>query len=407
LATKSRIPHDIVAEELILGATMLKPEQISEIAPDLDESDFYSTRHAAVWAAFRQMWEVEGIKPDAITLTHATNLRLGPNSVDPSYLTGLLANCVIPNRSHVEILKSAKAGRDIISNCQEALSSVSAGADPYEIAEEMDHFVSTIGQSSADPESMTLWELSEIKESAAPVIIPGILKRDWCALIVAAEGAGKAVLMRSMAMATAQGVHPFTHEPIEPHRVLVVDAENPLEAIVNPGIILETTLMNTVPDYDETRFRVWRQKRGIDVRNRQDRANFIREIKFQKPELVCIGPLNKIHRAKGGERYEDTAGEVIDILDDLRAKFEFALVVEHHAPKGEGGAKRQLVPMGSQRWMGWPELGIGLRENELVSTTNDVEQFRKPRLVSHWPDHILRDPRYVISGVWDDGRPGF
>lgn len=407
MATKSRIPHSVEAEETLLGATMLWPDKLSDLAADLDASDFYSSKHQAIWAAFLKMWGTDGIKPDAVTLTHESNLRLGPNAIDPSYLTGLLSNCVGVQRQHVEILKSTKAGRDIISQCQEALSSVSAGADPYEIAEELDHFVSTIGSSGVDPESMTFWELSEIKESAAPVIIPGILKRDWCALIVAAEGAGKAVLMRSMAMATAQGVHPFTHDRIEPHRTLFCDFENPIEAIVNPGIILETTLMQTVPDYDETRFRVWRQKRGIDIRNRQDRANLVREIRFQKPELVCIGPLNKTHRRHGRENYEDTANEVIDILDDLRTRHDFALVVEHHAPKGEGGAKRQLVPMGSQRWMGWPELGIGLRENELVSTTNDVEPFRKPRLVSHWPDHILRDPRYVISGIWDEGRPGF
>jgi hypothetical protein len=407
LPTKSAIPHDTEAEETILASTMLWPEKVSDLAPDLDAEDFYVPKHQAIWAAYRQMWERDGLKPDVVTLTHETNLRLGPTPIDPSYLVGLMANCVGVNRQHVEIIKSTKTGRDIMASCQEALVGVTAGRDPYEIAEELDFFVSTIGQSGNTPESMTLWELSEIREASAPVIIPGILKRDWCALVVAAEGAGKAVLLRSMAMATAQGVHVFTHEPIEPHRTLYVDCENPIEAIVNPGIILETTLMNTVPDYDETRFRVWRQKRGINIRKRRDRANLIREIKFQQPELVCIGPLNKVFRAKSGERYEDTAGEVIDIFDDLRAKYEFALVVEHHAPKGQGGAKRDLVPMGSQRWMGWPELGIGLRENEHVGTTNDVEPFRKPRLVSYWPDHILRDPQYLVAGVWENGRPHF
>lgn len=406
MSSKSKIPHDVEAEESVIGATLLWPDKVSELAQDLLCEDFYASKHQAIWAAFLKMWDKDGIKPDVITLTHETNLRLGPDSLDPSYLVGLMSNCAGINRQHVEIIQSTRAAREIMATCRETLQEIMDGGDPYDIAENLDHFVSTIGSSGVDPESLTFWELMETADATAPVIIPGMLKRDWRALVVAGEGAGKAVLMRSMAMATAQGIHVMTHAPIEPHRTLYADFENPKEAIVETGEILETHLMRTVADYDETRFRVWHEMGGINIRDRRDRSNFVREIKFQKPELVCIGPLNKFYRKHGRENYEDAAAEVIDILDDLRVKFEFALVVEHHAPKGDM-KNRDLVPMGSQRWLGWPELGIALRENELVKTTNDVEFFRKSRLKSNWPDHILRDASYLIAGVWDSGRPDF
>ena len=50
------------------------------------------------------------------------------------------------------------------------------------------------------------------------------------------------------------------------------------------------------------------------------------------------------------------------MLDDLRTRFGFALVLEHHAPKPRGG-RRDLLPFGSQRWLARPELGIRLKSS--------------------------------------------
>ena len=49
-------------------------------------------------------------------------------------------------------------------------------------------------------------------------------------------------------------------------------------------------------------------------------------------------------------------------------------MLEHHAPKGDGGS-REMSPFGSQRWLAWPEIGIGLY-TEKGSNGLLVKRFR-------------------------------
>ena len=111
-----------------------------------------------------------------------------------------------------------------------------------------------------------------------------------------------------------------------------------------------------------------------------------------------------MYQRKGGESYEDSADEAMAVLDDLRTKYEFALYMEHHAAKGKSGENRDLAPMGSQRWMAWPEIGISLYKDKQDPTTFDVKRFRGDRLSGvRWPDRIVRDRTFLVDGVWEGG----
>ena len=58
-------------------------------------------------------------------------------------------------------------------------------------------------------------------------IIPGLTRACGTRLVVTgAEGAGKSSLLRQLGVCIAAGIHPFTHLPMEAHRVLVIDGEN-------------------------------------------------------------------------------------------------------------------------------------------------------------------------------------
>ena len=118
----------------------------------------------------------------------------------------------------------------------------------------------------------------------------------------------------------------------------------------------------------------------------------MRELRAQEPQLVVAGPVYKLGRRRQGESYEDAAEGVQQVLDDLRTRFGFALVLEHHAPKGEHGS-RELAPFGSQRWLAWPELGLGLQPYVERDSTRGlrVQRFRGDRMASAWPDRLVRD----------------
>jgi hypothetical protein len=107
---------------------------------------------------------------------------------------------------------------------------------------------------------------------------------------------------------------------------------------------------------------------------------------------------------------EDEAEEVQHILDDLRVRYDFALVIEHHAPKGNHD-NRDLVPFGSQRWMAWPELGITLRKMDdstadMPATDRwlEVGRYREDRYACPWPTQLRRtNGDWPWIGTWEPG----
>ena len=179
-------------------------------------------------------------------------------------------------------------------------------------------------------------------------------------MIVAPEGVGKSFVLRAFAIGAASGVHPFGVPGVfEPVRTLLVDLENPPDAIDESCEPIKAQARR-LGDYEPQRMHLWHRPGGIDIRRRADRAAFEAVLSHARPDVVCLGPLYKVFHRTKGEDSEIAAEEVQQILDDLRTRFSFALVMEHHAPKGMGAAHRELAPFGSQRWMAWPELGVTL-----------------------------------------------
>jgi replicative DNA helicase len=225
---------------------------------------------------------------------------------------------------------------------------------------------------------------------------------------VGSEGTGKSVIIRSIAIAASQGHHPFAFPTkIPPVRVLLVDLENPVEAILETGSKLMRHVKARDPEiYDEERLKIWRRPGGVNLRTQRDRADLQREIINHQPDLVVMGPVYKMYAKVHGESYEDSADDVMRILDDLRTKYEFALLLEHHAPKGQPGQKRDMSPFGSQRWLAWPELGKSLYAEKNDPRVINIRSFRGDRLAGvAWPDKIIRDPDAIIKGHWEDGMP--
>lgn len=397
----STYPHNRDAEKAIIGSVFNRPDQLSEMGMDLSGEDFFSAPMGVVWDTFVKMYRKEGsTKIDPVTVAERAGV------LSSVQLVELQITAASATRSMVESVLRHSAARKLMGRSQNALSNLSEGGDPYEEAVDLERFAAQLGSSQGllEQEALTLWELSQNATQMAPVIIPGMCNRDYRTVIVAEEGSGKSLLLRTIAMATAQGVHPFTHKKIEPKRALIVDLENPIQSILDTAVGLDSALAVRSDDYDEERLRIWRRPGGINIRRLADRAALQREIAMHQPELVCIGPIYKMYSRTSGESYEDSADEAMSILDDLRTRYNFALYLEHHAAKGKQGEGRDLSPMGSQRWMAWPEIGISLYKDKTDPTTFDVKRFRGDRLAGvRWPTQITRNRMFLVDGVYRDG----
>jgi hypothetical protein len=399
-------PHDIVAEEGVIGAMLLNPDAAVAAMEYCTASDFYATQNGEIFAAICDLTN-KGVKPDPILVA---------SHIDRQDLMAKMLEMLssVPSSSHIrqyaEIVARHSVSRKLMVRFNEGIDEIANGSDPYSQAEQVEKFVSTIGYSgNSGPESLTIGELSSTADESSPVVIPGLMHRDYRTIIVAEEGAGKSLLLRTIAMSAAQGFHPFSHQRIKPVRALIVDLENPAQAILQTGVPFAQQLFERDPDnYDDSRLRFWRKPGGIEIRSLSDKAELQREIAFHRPELVCIGPIYKMYRRGSGESYEDSADEAMAVLDQLRTKYGFALVMEHHAAKGKAGEKRDLSPMGSQRWMAWPEIGISLYKDTQDPTTLHVKRYRGDRLQGvSWPDRLVRDRTWLIDGVWEEGMPRY
>ena len=398
------VPSDTEAEESVLAGVIRNPAKVADVAFDLEPMDFYVPAHQKMW----QAWEVmrdNGEKPDPLSWGREAG-------VETDLITKLVFNDIGFNRKHVELIKRNRLARDIAAVCGDARVRALQKEDPYEIAEELDFFASTVGASDHNEiESVDIFELADTAEPDGPEIIPGMLRQDWRAIITGPEGTGKGTLLRCMALSTAAGYHPMTHNRMKRHRTLLIDLENPKSAVLETGLVLANTLMqqsiNDGGTFESEWCKIWHKPAGIDIRNRQDRAAMIREIADHRPELVCIGPVYKLARTQRGENWEDSALSMLAILDEMRTKYGFALVLEAHSAKAGNGQTRDLHPMGSIYLSAWPELGIGLRPDENNPSLLAVEHWRGARLKQRWPNRITRDPRYVVSGGWDHGSINF
>lgn len=209
-------------------------------------------------------------------------------------------------------------------------------------------------------------------------------------------------LLRQLAIAAAAGEHPFTHRPTPPIRTLAIDLENPDEAIEAVCAPMHRAVSRR-DDWDPDRCWLWRRSAGLDLRRRHDRLELEEVLVAARPDLVCLGPVYKTYQASGKDDVETATATTLATLDDLRTRYRFALVLEHHAPHGATG-KREMRPHGSVLWQRWPELGIAMNPVKDTERSFDLGRFRGDRLSNQWPDRIDEAAGvWAFEGVWPTG----
>ena len=111
-----------------------------------------------------------------------------------------------------------------------------------------------------------------------------------------------------------------------------------------------------------------------------------------RPDLVCMGPLYAMYENSSKDfGWETAAREVQGVLKGLMVRYNFALMLEDHAPGGTGDGKRQIRPYGSSFWRRWPDIGIGMEPvTEGRDDVLELKRWRGDRVPTDWPKIIER-----------------
>lgn len=238
-------------------------------------------------------------------------------------------------------------------------------------------------------------------------LMPGVLERRDRLMIVAVEGAGKSMILRMLAVQLAAGVHWCPNRPgdceaglgrydaarwrVEPRKVLTIDAENSIRQIARASRRL-LRIAEGCPGYDPANLKLLCET-SLDLAAPGARDRIEGHLEVERPDLVVIGPIYKVFSHSERLGYEESAMRAAAILDDWRARYGFALLLEHHAGKGtDPSGERTLEPVGSSVWLRWNEFGRFLRRDKDTVDAYRFGTFRGDREPRDWPRWWWRNP---------------
>lgn len=257
----------------------------------------------------------------------------------------------------------------------------------------------------SEPEMSTgrlvVWQefIQEADDDSYEWVIPGLIEKSERVMVVAAEGVGKTMLARQVALCSAAGLHPFTFQKMEPVRTLTIDLENPERIIRRTSRkIMQEALRKSGARHVDAHLLI--NPSGLDLTSPRDRMYIENIIERVQPQLICLGPMYKSFVDNGSRTSEALAVEVAKYLDMIRDVYGCALWLEHHAPLGNSMSTRDLRPFGSSVWSRWPEFGLALTPDPTnpAGYVYDVGHFRGARDKRPWPLKLARgsDMPFVV-----------
>lgn len=222
-------------------------------------------------------------------------------------------------------------------------------------------------------------------------VIPNLLERGERVIVVAAEGVGKTMLARQVALCSASGLHPFKMSNMKPMKTLMIDLENPERIIRRTS----RSIFGAALHYGHTQApqaHLLIKPDGIDLMRASDRLMIEDKMEQVRPDILFLGPVYKSFVDPGGRTSESIAIEVAKYFDTLREYFKCAMWFEHHAPLGNALSSRDLRPFGSAVWSRWPEFGISLQPDPTSHEgyVYEVKHFRGARDERDWPSRMKR-----------------
>jgi replicative DNA helicase len=392
---------DLLAEQYVLGACLARGELAAELLTIAEPKMFDQTGHATIAAVIRALAAAgTAVEPTTVLqrlLDNGEAARVGGGP----YLLELIQRCPLPMAEvsrpqaervrdawfrravHVEAVRLAQRAENPVTDTDDLIRHLAAVMDS----------VDQLGP--REPYRPPTVDDLMRRDPVPDWLVPGLLERMERVMITGTEGLGKSEAAAQVAVCLAAGVHPFTLAETEPIRVLVVDLENGWGNLRRRyGRILAAVELVTGEAMDRSRLMVESRDAGLDLTRVDDQRWLDGAITGGLPDVVCIGPLYKMHRSKMED--EQAARSLTAFLDDMRTRHGTAFVIEAHAGHAnDGGGKRLLRPRGSSLFLGWPNVGIGMRPHPDCEDPERPERvllgsWRGARDERDWPRELRR-----------------
>lgn len=400
--------HDATAEEAVLGCMLLSASAIDVVSQTLTAGDFYTPSNALIYDTLIRL-RASGIKVDAVTAWDEIKRNGGDLVVkDPSVFVSLTAN--VPSttsaRHYAGIVSDRGLRRRMVTESvawRERAEDLTLDSD--DVLSDVRLTTATMGSALLDtePDDMSVWDFMELYDQPSgsePWVIHGLIRKRHKMMVVGTEGGSKSWLMRFIALCASYGIQPWRHTQIRPVRTMIIDAENPEDAMAESFkvILKKMTAERSDVAREDIESRVWHRPAGINLRSKIDQAEFENLIRARRPELVCLGPMYCVFETKPGEPWETPARQVQAFLKAMMVRYDFALIIEDHAPQDRSGGMR---PYGSSFWRRWLDMGVALEPLNDERTSYEMKHWRGSRVTTDWPKYVHRSDTWPFIGGWE------
>lgn len=414
--SRRTVPYDADAEASLLGAMLLSRSAIDAVCETVLAGDFYKPAHQSIYAAIVSM-RSKGIPVDPVTVAaELSSEGMLESAGGPSALIQLQA-CTPATSS------AAKYGQ-IILELSTLRKMINAGNEIAELgysrpgdvagAIETSRLLLADIENAAIPTEPDDWAIEEFvnrpREHVGEWVIHGLLRRRHKLLMVGGEGGSKSSIGRFVTICAAYGIQPWRHDRIKPVRSLIVDAENPEDALFDSFVpILKQAQAHSDVDIADITNRLWWKPEGLNLRNRAEASRLENVIQARRPDVVFMGPLYAMYDNDSKDfGWETAAKQVQRALKLLMVRYNFGLIIEDHAPNDRDGGMR---PYGSSMWRRWPDIGLRLEpiplpgdEKHFYEDRFAITHWRGRRVEVDWPSHAIRgrsvDSKWYFDGYW-------
>lgn len=384
-------PHNLQAEEALLGAMLLTSTAIETARVyGLEPRSFYKPANGLIFDAINTLYTPNPDTPwvtGADPVTVAGYLRrqgILDECGGDAYIVRLQAGTPSTSNAirYAEAVSYTAGLRDlIIATGEIAEQAYSQQADTADEAlTQAEVLLDEVRgkRPAVVPEGLTTFDellarKEQLGDDFAPWLIPDVVKRTTRVVVISKSGIGKTLLLQQIWFSAAAGLHPFTHDYLDnPIRALLIDHENPEERIADDRaerMYREARRLSVTDpggprerdEWDSSRCALWSYQKPVDITTTRDRTSLENVIKMTAPDLVLMGPLYRLANMEGPGGLQ-AAAKVMAVLDDLRTKYEFGLILETHAPSNNGMEPNRV--RGSEQWNYWPEISFALAEVE-------------------------------------------
>lgn len=392
-----------IAEEALLTALLAAPAVADDVWTLITPDMFYDQRRTFL-ASLLQRMHADGadINPPSVVAKLAAAGKLSQYG-NGEYVTTLFGSAYAPDRAprYAEQIREAWVHRvAVVDTVRMAQKAQQPDAVHAELAVEFAELADKHAELAAPARPVggqTILDVLDAHYGPHLALIPDLLWQRNRYVFTGGEGLGKSEFSAQIAACAVAGVHPFGGEDFKPLRVQVIDAEN-------DGRQTQQRYRRLVPLVDKhattsvdwSRLFMENRTGRWSLLNAQDLAWVRSVLDVSRPDILVIGSLYKLYRG-ASVNDEAAAGEVTAVFDDLRDRYDCALVIEGHMGKGkDASGRREGAVRGSSAFMGWPEFGHALQRaehdpGERFVTLADVIRWRGDREPhADWPEQIRR-----------------